>query len=223
MNNQFDIITILEELKKRRIFTSEADLQLELAWIIKQKHPDSIVRLEYCPEFNSNMHIDILVILNNKWIPIELKYKTGEIHYTDKNGCKYNLKLHSAHDYGCYDYIKDISRIESIRDNKPDKFEKGYTIFITNDDIYINGPRKNSSYTPFSLQQNRKINSNEKLNWLGNKAVDEKHKAPIILKDTYYINWQEYPFSVFSDDELESPEKSQKTKEFYVLYNEIKK
>lgn len=36
------------------------------------------VRLEYCPEFDKSMHIDILVIINNKWIPVELKYKTRE-------------------------------------------------------------------------------------------------------------------------------------------------
>ena len=47
-----------------------------MAWIIKDEYPNAKVRLEYCPSFNPNMHIDILVIIDNKWVPIELKYKT---------------------------------------------------------------------------------------------------------------------------------------------------
>lgn len=222
VSNKFDINVILEKLKKRRIFTSEADLQLEMAWIIKELYSNAIVRLEYCPNFNSKIHIDILVILSGKWIPIELKYKTNKIQYTDRNGCQYILKSQNAHDYGCYDYIKDISRIESIRENEPDKFEKGYTVFITNDTLYKNGPQKNSSYVPFSLKQGRKINSNEELQWLKGKSVDKKHEKPITIKDNYIINWIKSPFSVFSDEEIEEPQKSQKTKIFYVLYNEIK-
>ena len=67
----------MQKLKeKRTIFVSEADFQLELAWIIKDEYPNAKVRLEYCPAFDLSMHIDILVIIDRKWIPIELKYKT---------------------------------------------------------------------------------------------------------------------------------------------------
>jgi hypothetical protein len=84
-NYLFDINLVMEKLKsKREIFVSEADFQLELAWIIKEQYPDALVRLEYCPYFNPSMHIDILVIIDNQWIPIELKYKTKSlsINYT---------------------------------------------------------------------------------------------------------------------------------------------
>ena len=30
----------------------------------------------FVPDFNTNLHLDILVILDGKWIPIELKYTT---------------------------------------------------------------------------------------------------------------------------------------------------
>ena len=80
-SNILDMGLIVDKLKERRkIFVSEADFQLELAWTIKENYPNAKIRLEYCPTFDLNMHIDILVIMNNKWYPIELKYKT--------KGCK---------------------------------------------------------------------------------------------------------------------------------------
>ena len=94
----FDIYKIIGKLKnKRQIFTSEADFQLELAWIIKEEYPNTKVRLEYCPSFDLNMHIDILVIYDNKWIPIELKYKTKCCNKLI-NGEIFNLKNHGAKD-----------------------------------------------------------------------------------------------------------------------------
>ena len=126
----FDMDLIVNKLKqKRKIFVSEADFQLEVAWVIKENYPDAKIRLEYPPSFDLNMHIDILVIMNNKWYPIELKYKT--------KGCKkiiddeiFVLKNHSAKDVNSYLYLKDIMRIEKIRDNAKE-FDTGYTMFIT--------------------------------------------------------------------------------------------
>ena len=88
----FDVDKLMQELSlKRKIFVSEADFQLELAWLIKERYPMATVRMEYSPQFNTDMHIDILVLFDGKWFPIELKYKT--------KGCRkiidgeiYNLK-----------------------------------------------------------------------------------------------------------------------------------
>ena len=43
--------------QKRKCYVSEADFQLELAWVLKDMYPDALVRCEYVPEFNTNMHI----------------------------------------------------------------------------------------------------------------------------------------------------------------------
>lgn len=214
MNTTFNIKDVIDSLKnKRKIFTSEADLQLELAGIIKDKYKNATVRLEYCPDFDSSMHIDILVIIDRKWIPIELKYKTKKFYYKDTDGCVYNLKEQSAHDCGCYDYIKDIKRIEKIKDQKKEDFEVGYTIFITNDELYKNGPRSKSSYKAFSLKEY--IPSN-KLKWTKGKVVSKERNESITLNREYNIRWQD--FYKFSDDELEY---SEKAKTFYILINEI--
>ena len=58
---EFNINDVIDHIKARRdVFTSEADFQLEIGWAIKEKYPEAEVRMEYCPEFNGNMHIDIM-------------------------------------------------------------------------------------------------------------------------------------------------------------------
>lgn len=194
MNNNdiFDIYKIIDRLKvKRPIFVSEADFQLELAWVIKEECPNSKIRLEYCPQFDMNMHIDILVIIDSKWIPIELKYKT--------KGCSkivdselFNLKNHSAKDINCYLYLKDIERIEKIKE-KETSFGKGYTIFITNDMAYIREPLNNSSfYKEFSLEND--IIKSGLMDWgLGvGKGTTKNVDKPIKLNGKYKIMWENY-------------------------------
>ena len=57
-----DIPHLLTDLAARRpVFHSEADLQHELAWHLRDVHPDLQVRLEYPLARPSNAAIDILV------------------------------------------------------------------------------------------------------------------------------------------------------------------
>ena len=121
MESILDIHEIMHLLSMwRPIFHSEADFQFSLAWLIKKKYPDCEIRLEFVPEFNPSLHLDILVILNGKWIPIELKYTTKRCIKTI-NDEVYVLKEQGAKDQGCYNYLKDIMRIEEFRD-KTSKF-----------------------------------------------------------------------------------------------------
>lgn len=192
MNNNFDIERILTKLRsKRKIFVSEADFQLEMAWIIKEEYPNTKVRLEYCPSFDSKMHIDILVIMNNEWIPIELKYKTKSFTY-DIDNEKFELKGHGAKDINCYLYLKDIQRIEKIKKNVPE-YKIGYTVFITNDLCYMKNPRKsNCVYKEFSLEDG--IIKKGTLNWSKEASEGTKKNCenPIKLKGTYPIKWKNY-------------------------------
>lgn len=188
----FDINNVIDKLRnKRKIFISEADMQLEIAWVIKEEYPNAIVRLEYCPIFDLNMHIDILVIIDNRWIPIELKYKTkGFSKIVNKE--MFNLKNHGAKDINCCLYLKDIERIEKIKSEEK-LFEKGYTIFITNDMGYIKEPlNDNYFYKEFSLCNGAIKNGN--MNWkigVGNGTIKNVDK-PIILKGKYEIKWNDY-------------------------------
>lgn len=210
-SNVLDMGLIVDKLKERRkIFVSEADFQLELAWTIKENYPNAKIRLEYCPTFDLNMHIDILVIMNNKWYPIELKYKT--------KGCTkvvddeiFNLKNHGAKDVNSYLYLKDIMRIEKIRNNVKE-FDTGYTMFITNDISYIKKPlKKNCVYKQFSLED--KIVKSGTMFWekTASKGTMKNCEEPIVLKDSYNINWKYY-----------SKLDNENTGTFMYIVNEIK-
>lgn len=66
-----------------------------------KQYKDVLIRLEYRPYFKPSMHIDILVIVNDRWIPIELKYNI--------KGCTkkiesevFVLNNHGAKDIICY-------------------------------------------------------------------------------------------------------------------------
>lgn len=73
MSDNFDLEKCLSSLKtKRPVFHSEADFQFALAWEIKELYPDIEIRLEY-PINELNMYIDIMLLNQDKAIPIELK------------------------------------------------------------------------------------------------------------------------------------------------------
>jgi len=63
-----------------------------LAWEIQKYYKDANIRLEYCPDPKINAHIDIIIEINNKLYPIELKYKTKTFNGKDNNE-EYNLKI----------------------------------------------------------------------------------------------------------------------------------
>ena len=195
---------------KRKIFTSEADFQLEMAWIIKELYPTAKVRMEFCPEFEPSMHIDILVVIDGQWIPIELKYKTKKCKkiFDDE---VFILKEHSAKDVNCYLYLKDLQRIEYIKDST-ELFDKGYTVFLTNEQSYTKRPLKvNCVYKDFSLADG--ITKSGLMQWGENASAGTKkgNEKPIYLKGNYYINWMDY-------SELDDSN----TGKFFVLINEIK-
>lgn len=194
-----DMAKIIEKLQdKRPIFCSEADFQLEMAWVIKEMYPDAKVRLEYVPKFNDKMHIDILVFISNKWIPIELKYKTKnskkeEIMIDKKTQEGFNLKNQGAKDISCYLYLKDIMRIESIKEQGEINFKEGYAVFLTNDKIYLKSPQKNDCvYKEFSLENG--ITKHGELKWAEHTGAGTKKgiEEPIKLKGIYKMKWKEF-------------------------------
>lgn len=194
-----DMAKIIEKLQdKRQIFCSEADFQLEMAWVIKEMYPNAKVRLEYVPKFNDKMHIDILVFISNKWIPIELKYKTKnskkeEIMIDKKTQEGFNLKNQGAKDISCYLYLKDIMRIESIKEQGEINFKEGYAVFLTNDKIYLKSPQKNDCvYKEFSLENG--ITKHGELKWAEHTGAGTKKgiEEPIKLKGIYKMEWKEF-------------------------------
>lgn len=187
-----DINLIIEKLKEKRpIFVSEADFQFTMAWVIQKLYPNALIRLEYCPaDFDTSMHIDILVIVNGRWIPIELKYKTKRC-IKEFNKEKFILKNHGAIDCGCYDYLKDIARIEKVKSNTS-LFEEGYAIMLTNDMSYVSSTKDTAFYKNFSLE-NDSIKTGA-IKWLDGVGVGttKGRTEDILLSGNYQLCWQDY-------------------------------
>lgn len=189
---EIDIYKAIQLLAEtRRVFTSEADFQLELAWQLKALYPDAQVRMEYCPPFDKDMHIDILVIKGGKWIPIELKYKTRKCVLKDGEE-QFALKDHSAKDVNCYLYLFDIHRIERIKKACP-QFVEGYTVMLTNELSYSRPPmRSTCNYADFSLQEGAIKRGT--MNWGKHTGPGTMRgcEAPIVLSGEYPITWNIY-------------------------------
>lgn len=218
-NNIFNIQTIIDKVKdKRKAFVSEADFQLEFAWAIKEKHPEFKVRLEYVPEFDRKMHIDILVITDEGWIPIELKYKTKGCTVKEGNET-YVLANHGAKDVNCYLYLKDIQRIEYIKKKKGNQFVEGYTVMLTNEESYMKEPKNsNVIYAAFSIHDRNKDGKikNEKhglLSWGENAGGTKSGHDDITLEGKYKMHWEKY-------SEVDDADGSEKVK-FHYLWNKI--
>lgn len=86
-----------------------------------------------------------------------------------------------------YDFLKDVERIENLSTTLKN-FEIGYTIWLTNDQLYLKEPRKDASYQKFSVYDDSTKTGT--MNW-GLKTGKNREK-PITLNGKYKINWKEY-------------------------------
>lgn len=93
-------------------------------------------------------YIDIIILdkENNKYYPIELKYKTipivnnPKLKYHDLN-VSFDLAKQGAQNLGCAYFLQDIQRLTLLKNYNVVLFgeytyEKGFAIFITNDKAY---------------------------------------------------------------------------------------
>lgn len=186
-----DIKSAIEILKnEQKVFHSEADFQFSLAWQLQKILPNAKIRLEYCPIFDQDMHIDIYVIDGEQSFPIELKYKTRKIKQI-VDGEQYNLKNQSAQDIGRFDFLFDISRIEKVK-ALDSQFETGYAIMLTNDSAYWKQPSlKDTVDVAFRIHEGKIVSG--KLSWAENAGNGTtKGRAPFELQGEYRMTWLPY-------------------------------
>ncbi|HPM48103.1 MAG TPA: hypothetical protein PLW78_10240 [bacterium] len=191
---KFDLKKVLKSLsKKRPVFHSEADFQFALAWEIKEEYKSAEIRLEKRFETGKkNNYFDIFFELDGKKYAIELKYKTAKLEdklYDEE----YNLKGQSAQDCGRYDFLKDVQRLEKLKESK--KINQGFAIFLTNDHYYWSAGRKeNSVDAKFRINEDRKIEKDSTLEWTSDAADGTKkgRTDPIKLKKDYTCKWFKY-------------------------------
>ncbi len=202
-----DIIQIIVSLSKvRKLFWSEDDFKFAFATQVQLKFGKAAeVRLEkrYKGEKDKNSYTDIVVRLNGKNFPIELKYKTVKGSYADFGNEVVELMTHSAVDLGCYAYLKDINRLEYLAKNDPD-FERGFAIILTNEPLYFKDTGRRSVYEAFKIYDGKVVT--ECLDW--DRSNYDLEKLPSWLKShpafeltgSYEMNWRDY------GSELQSPD-----------------
>jgi hypothetical protein len=199
------IITIINDalLFREEYFTREQEVQIYLADYLNKKNLFDYVYLEYHIPSNAienypwkdsnNIYIDIVVFTEGKYYPIEIKYKTISQTVPLKLFGTQSLVVlghHGAQNIGCYDFWKDIKRLE-LFEQTFEKVEKGIMLFITNDESYQLPPRNNEvGYAQFSINQNRIVESGQTLDWNGALSISV-NRPPISLRNSYFLKWSE--------------------------------
>lgn len=147
----------INALATKKIFWSEVDFQLALAWEIKQTLPEADICLErrYMNDSGEPMYIDVCVTYQGRLYPIELKYKTKQVEIPDADNQLISLKAHGACDLGRYGFLKDIARIENL--SKKENFERGFAIILTNDPLYYTANQRKSVDIEFKIHEGKTV------------------------------------------------------------------
>ena len=181
------LLAVLAE--SRPVFHSEADFQHSLAWCIQQSNPAARLRLEVPIKAESGRgRLDIVVASGTTRAVIELKYKTrrGRVEH---DGETFDIGDHRAPDFGRYDFLKDVERVESLVAKQ--EFDFGFAV-LTNDPDYWSelNPRENDA--SFHLSPSRLLCG--ELAWhpdTGEGTTRERKNALTII-GTHKCIWREY-------------------------------
>lgn len=172
---------------KRRVFWSEADFQFALAWELQHVLTNAKIYLER-RDTTHKYYVDIWVEHEGKVYPIELKYKTSAATIGD-----ITVLEQSATDFGCYDYLFDIKRLEDL--SRSEKyFGNGFAVMLTNDATYYNNTNRVSAYDNFKIYNGAKRGGGL-LSW-GNTskgtpfAYGSRDNFP--LQGVYTMEWRDY-------------------------------
>jgi hypothetical protein len=187
-----DLSQILQTLaKKRPIFHSEADFQHALAWQIHAVNPAASIRLELPVPVELRVHLDLLVESDQQRCAIELKYKTAAMT-ADVGGEPFSLLYHGAQDFGRYDFLKDVTRLERYVTSWENSI--GHAIFLSNDSLYWKEAQPGITGAQFSIHHTREIHSEVEMRWAAHAGPGSTkgRKEPISFKSGYSCSWESY-------------------------------
>jgi hypothetical protein len=198
-----EIIKMIEHhmLNRTTYFTREQDIQIFLACAFEASLTFDQVYLEYhipaglIPNYpwtdSNNIYIDIVLLKDGCYYPIEIKYKTKSqaiLHQIFGGNQQLILGHHGAQNIGCYDFWKDIKRLE-LYESTFQNVEQGIMLFVSNDETYLNPPLNlNAGYAQFSIHEHKLVAPNEILDWNRPLAISQ-NRPPIQLDREYSISW----------------------------------
>ena len=166
----FSIEEVMSKVQELRSgFISECDFQFIMGVAIRDlyKIDDIVMEYKYPDEAiknNERQYIDILVIMNNKYYPIELKYKHKCNNIEITKNLNYDLSDETCTTDHRKKYFEDIDRLSKLSNVKIQKFNfaKGYAILLTNYKQFRE--EKSKKQQVYSLDQNKINNIKMKIN-----------------------------------------------------------
>lgn len=197
---------IVRALKNRtEFFIREEDIQIYLTnhflnsgifdQVFFEYHVPADLVKNYPWKDVNNIYIDIVLEKQGLYYPLEIKFKTKSQVLPHKIfGEEMNVHLgqHGAQNIGCYDFWKDVKRIELFEEIFP-KVRRGVVLFVSNDPSYQKPPLNNETgYAQFSIYEGHQIQSGTTLNWNGNPAIAEG-RPEITTRCSYVISWAKLP------------------------------
>ena len=184
----------MKSLSERRpVFHSEDDFKFELAWELKTKVGFQ-VQIEFPFHLNKekdtkgnprNLRLDLRLSDGKKRYGIELKYKTKPLKFDDGD-LKFSLKDQSATDYGSYDFMRDIWRIEQL--TQESQIDSGYSILLTNSHEYWQAGKKDTNYDDFKLSEGRIISGSRRWSEKASSGTTKSRAQPINHKNVSLMN-----------------------------------
>lgn len=185
--------------KEGELLFNERDLQMHLAQhIINSGHYDDVDVEYYVPYeeldnyiWKNELKLDILLRMNQEFLPVELKYKTKThskrlLRFGEQlNDAVDVLKNQGAQDLGMYDFWKDVRRLELVR-NRFDAVKNGLAVFVTNDNQYLNKGKITSNNFRFSMEEGL----HDKIrHWQQPNSTCAKTHPDFDLEHEYTIHW----------------------------------
>ncbi len=192
--SKIDLEKIIKKLsKKRPVFHSEADFQFSLAWEIKLNYKNSNIRLEkpFDLRNNKNSYLDLFIELNKVRYAIELKYKTSHLA-GEFNKEKFYLLNQGGQNIGKYDFVKDIYRLERLKEHKQVDF--CYAIMLTNEKTYFNKTKHdNKTASQFNIYHTNILKrGSHAWNLTKEQKAIKGRTDNLFLEKDYILEWQNY-------------------------------
>lgn len=172
----------------RPLFHSEADFQHAFAWQLHQQYPDARIRLE--TRARSGVRLDVLAVIDGRRVAIELKYLLRTLKAT-VDGEIFDLPFQSAQDVRRYDFVKDVGRLEMLR--QEGLADDGFAVALTNDPSYWQpNVREGTTDAAFRLPEGRRLAG--VLNWAAHTGAGtmRDRTTPIALGGDYLVTWRDY-------------------------------
>lgn len=223
-----DVIAGIREafsrMSRQRFFVSEADFQHTFAIVLHKIFNNSAkIILEFPikkPDDKRIIHIDIMIIKDGCFYPIELKYKTRPIksekfYENTKIPVSDLLADHKGNDDNCYHVWADINRTEWLIENGYAK--SGVCVFITNNKSFWDAKSDPKSMA-YAFRTTEGIKPSGWHKWNIKDNTNSKHikdKPDLFMQNTYNFQWQEFcdtgdKYGQFKSLFIEIPPKNKK-------------